>query len=798
MNKSIHLPLFLVSAALLSLEIVLMRILKVEGFGNFTYGAIALALTGFGASGTIICMVREKIRGREETVFFWSLICFVLLLGAGFFLSSKVRFDPLVIVWDRSQFPRLILRYLFYTLPFTAGSASVICGFLMMKSGRAYFLNLTGSSLGIAVVIVFLYILKPERILLVPLFLGCAGLTLYTVLERKRHISAVIGAGAVGCILLLLGDIKVLPYKGEQLALNLPDSRIIYSWIGPYGSLDVVESGKLRIAGGLSYRFEGSLPKQNAIFIDGDLLSAMDMIENRRLPDYLRFQVQSAAYILQNSPRVLIAGLGGGTPVERAFANGAEAVVVCEENPKLPTVMTRVFSRFNDGFFTDTSTSIRKTDARSLLVSGTDRFDIIDIPVIATSFGTVGGIYSPDTNYLLTIDGYSDYLNAITGHGVITATLPLKQPPRNLLKLTAVANAALLREGVDAATRIVVLRSWQFGTVLTKKTPFTDFEINTLKAFCNDMSFDLVYYPGIHPIEANRFNIVENAAYYTAVNRIIAGEDFEKNYLFNIDPPTDNRPYFSYFFRPGRIPHLFRTTGKKWLFVVEGGYIVLFATFIATVVIAAVLILLPPAILRFKIDARNSKTLLYFSLIAIGYMFVEVLLMQKFAKFIVNPLYSNSTIIAALLVFSGIGSFFSDRVDETRKRKTVLRITVFISVYFLSALLFGDRFFLLLIGTSLALKLAAAVALTAPAGFFMGFYFPAGLSSIRQDSAYSLAWAWSVNGFFSVLSSTGVVLVASNTGFLITGVIAICCYWLAVLFYPVRTTGGQSFFSKIL
>jgi len=799
MKKTAYpLPLFLVSSALLSLEISLMRVLKVEGFGNFTYGAIALALTGFGTSGTLISLFRERVVNREWELFFGATCGFIFFLGAGFFLSSKVVFDPLVIVWDRSQIIRLVLRYIFYALPFTAGSAAVICAFLVMKSGRAYFFNLTGSSFGIAVTILSMYVLRPDRILAVSLCLGIFSLIMYMVQKPGELgqapallLTVAFGSVAAGCIFFFAGEIKILPYKGEQLALNLPDARVVHSRVSPYGSLDVVESKKLRIAPGLSYLFNNRLPEQHGLFIDGDLLSAIDRIQPDRLPDYLRYQVQSAAYILHKNPRVLIAGLGGGIPVERAFVNGAANITVCEENPFLQDILTRDFSGFNNSFFNRERVNFNNTDVRSFIKTGKSQFDIIDIPVAAGSLQTVGGIYSADTNYLLTVEAFCDYLGGIGKDGLVAASLPLKQPPRNLLKLTATAKEALSREHLDVTENLVVLRSWQFGTVLVKKVPFSDPEIRKIKSFCSRMAFDLVFYPGIKPEEANRFNIVQDAAYYKNILRILKpGPPFFTNYLFNIRPPTDNRPYFSYFFRPGKIPYLFKTTGKKWLFVAEGGYIVLFATFVATVIIAGVFIMLPPVIIRHKTEAGRSKVVLYFSLIAVGYMFIEILLMQKFAKFIANPLYSNSTIIAALLVFSGAGSYFSDRLKDNKRQKALLCITAFITAYFLCILFFGDRFFLLIVRASMVLKLGMAVLLTLPAGFFMGFYFPAGLSVLRGGPAYTLPWAWSVNGFFSVVSSAGVVLAASNAGFFITGVSAVSCYWFAVLlFFPCQMKG---------
>ena len=98
-RRPYHLALFFISAALLSFEISLMRMLRVEGFGNFTYGAIALALTGFGASGTILSLFRNRISGWEHHLSFWSPVLFCLFLGFGFWCSALVKFDALRILW---------------------------------------------------------------------------------------------------------------------------------------------------------------------------------------------------------------------------------------------------------------------------------------------------------------------------------------------------------------------------------------------------------------------------------------------------------------------------------------------------------------------------------------------------------------------------------------------------------------------------------------------------------------------------------------------------------------------------
>jgi len=252
--------------------------------------------------------------------------------------------------------------------------------------------------------------------------------------------------------------------------------------------------------------------------------------------------------------------------------------------------------------------------------------------------------------------------------------------------------------------------------------------------------------------------------------------------VFNIAPATDNRPYFSYFFRIGKLHHLFRETGKQWLFVVEGGYIVLFATFITTLLLAALFILLPPVCLHWKVTGIRTEVLMYFSMIALAFMFIEILLMQKFRRYIANPLYSSSLIIATLLICTGIASFFSDRIKR-RKRSLTLALAA-LTVYFAILLIMFESLFPHLMRGPRILELILPILSTAPLGLLMGLFFPLGMSGLKETDAGALPWAWSINGFFSVIASSGAVLLASNAGLLVTAVIAMICYWVGLFFFP--------------
>ena len=59
-----------VSAGLLGFEISLMRVLLVASWHHFAFLVIGVALLGFGASGTVLCICREWLLKRGEAALF--------------------------------------------------------------------------------------------------------------------------------------------------------------------------------------------------------------------------------------------------------------------------------------------------------------------------------------------------------------------------------------------------------------------------------------------------------------------------------------------------------------------------------------------------------------------------------------------------------------------------------------------------------------------------------------------------------------------------------------------------------
>ena len=96
------------------------------------------------------------------------------------------------------------------------------------------------------------------------------------------------------------------------------------------------------------------------------------------------------------------------------------------------------------------------------------------------------------------------------------------------------------------------------------------------------------------------------------------------------------------------------------------------------------------------------------------------------------------------------------------------------------------------IGLELPLRVLISVAVIVPVGLALGAFMPIGLTRVARVSALSgeyVAWAWAVNGFFSVISSVLSTILAMIVGFNAILLMGLCCYVVAVAAMSrIRTT----------
>ena len=171
-------------------------------------------------------------------------------------------------------------------------------------------------------------------------------------------------------------------------------------------------------------------------------------------------------------------------------------------------------------------------------------------------------------------------------------------------------------------------------------------------------------------------------------------------------------------------------------------------------------------------------TLGYVAFIGVGFMFIEVALVQKLALFLGHPAYSLTVTLFSILVFSGLGSLIVDRVagPSVRFVTRCLIGVVLISIFYAGGL---QPLLERLQVPSLVGRATIAAALLAPGSMLIGMPFPSMVRRLGKDRRSLISWTWAVNGFASVIASIVAVMISMKWGFASTLLAGSLCYLLA-------------------
>jgi hypothetical protein len=191
-------------------------------------------------------------------------------------------------------------------------------------------------------------------------------------------------------------------------------------------------------------------------------------------------------------------------------------------------------------------------------------------------------------------------------------------------------------------------------------------------------------------------------------------------------------------------------------------------------------LLLPLALARdaWREMPYKASTAVYFAAIGLGFMFLEVCLIQRFTLFLGYPTYSLSVTLFALLVASGLGSWLGGRARARRDRALALLLAGLAALGVSYATWLGSVF-TAFAGSPTAVRAGVAALLLLPLGLCLGAFLPLGLRTVAglggRPREY-VAWSWAVNGFFSVVSSVLATVLSMTLGFRLLMLVAILVY----------------------
>ena len=113
-----YISVALLSALSLAYEILLMRLFSIIQWHHFAYMVIALALLGYGVSGTFIAIGQQQLLPRFRGIYITCLLLFGLSSVLCFVAAQSIPFNGEEILWDGRQTLYLSGIFLLLTMPF--------------------------------------------------------------------------------------------------------------------------------------------------------------------------------------------------------------------------------------------------------------------------------------------------------------------------------------------------------------------------------------------------------------------------------------------------------------------------------------------------------------------------------------------------------------------------------------------------------------------------------------------------------------------------------------------------------
>jgi hypothetical protein len=753
---------FAASFAALYLEVALIKLVSLKFYSMFAYAILGTALLGYGAAGSLLAVWGSGAPAQALRRFGYWLIAFSVAVVPAFLAINFIEMPvQQIFVWR--GLPFLLGLYALLTLPFLLVGLGVCIAFSTFahEANRIYFADLLGAGAGSAL-----------AILTVP-WLG--GLPLVATAGVVAGVGAVLAARAAGSSLkpgLLITalnlalvvafttfwpvEVTVAPDKHGPIlsrAAKPGGLNTTFSRWSPFGRLDVTEPFATfppLFGGDISPTFKDLKIEQRMVTLDAAAPGFLYRVDGSvGEMAFLSGTSQSVAYRLRPHPRVLTIGVGGATDVLIALHHEASQVVAVELNPVTITTVRDVYGDYLGNVLADPRVSVVVAEGRHFVARDREQYDIVQLSGVDTGAALgAAGLGTMPESYLYTIEAMHDFLRRLAPGGVLSITRDLNWDWA--LRLTNTARAALVDEGLDPATRIAVLKGigWGWATILVKREPFSNAELAAIQEFADSYQFPVLYKPGAP---------VENAFGRTIRDGTPAGG------LMDLRPSTDDWPFF---FLSFRWDHLLKTLSRTRNPFVNPIAFLLMSLFGLTLM-AVVLIGWPLWRLRAGWRATTHKAAVagYFAALGAGFMLVEVALIQRFTVFLGDPTLAVATVLGALLVSSGIGSYAARGWSANGRQVIPLAMGwIMLALFFFASPLLRGMLWGLLAMPS-PVRIGISVVLIGAVGLAMGMPFPLGLTRIADRAASFVPWAWGINAMLSVVASLSSYLLGMILGY---------------------------------
>lgn len=756
---------FLIALATLMLEVLLTRLTSVIAWYHLAFFVISLAMLGMTAGAVVVFVRPERYLDADVGKrIAGSALGFAIAIPIAVTVALSLPLEP---VTDVMTFSALLLIGSVLAVPFVMGGVALTLALTRsgLPTGIVYGVDLIGAALGCALVVPVLRVIDAPSAAVLSGAIAALAAVCFASAEGLSARRAWITSFALLFVVFLNtrsepGFIRPAWVKGLR---DVPALFAFSRW-NTYSRVTVrhtAEGPPMFWARGRNAPPEINAPiKQRYIEIDGG--AGTVIAENGRSPQahsYLSWDVSAAAHVLRPVGPAAVIGVGGGRDILEAARVGHQPVVGVEINDLIVGLHRDVMRDFS-GIADLPNVQLVTDEARSFMARDTRHYTVITMSLIDTWASTGAGAYSLTENGLYTVEAWQTFLRRLTDDGIFTVSRwYVVDSPGETARMLGLAMETLWSLGVQEPRKnIIMFQADMVATLLVSRSAFTPADIDLAQQIAVFKGFNILLSPRkdpVHPLLRKLVKQPSRAAMHA----------FASSQTLDLTPPTDQRPFFFNMLKPFAwfVPDReLKATDLVFLGNLSATQTLMYATLVSLILSIATLIM--P--MKRRVDDLRAlprgdvlAALFYFALIGLGFMLVEIGILSRLSVFLGHPTLALSVLLSGIIMFTGVGSMLSGRIDVTSKRWAVIypwltAAGVLITAFAMEPVMAS------LVAAPAATRIGASVLLLVPPALGMGLCFPLGLRlTERMERARSRQaprlgpWLWGINGAFSVCAS---------------------------------------------
>lgn len=744
-----HLLIGLISFSLIGLELIWTRIFSAEFYYTFSFLILSLAILGLSMGGLSLRLFR-KINIEKSISIILSIAALFAIIGP--VLLFKLNIDFSILYSSEFTVLKFVSAILILSAPFFFGG--MVLAFLFktnhQEMPRLYMADMVGAGISIIFSIFLMNIFgTPSATFLI-------SIPLITAAFLSKGNKLVIVVPTIILIILLINSSSLLRIERPERAPVIYEhwdafSKIkMYEYSPEYRGINIDNLANTPVIG-----FDGN--------INDTILSGWD-IDVKNLIN--RF----------DSCTFLSLGAGGGADVLQALGYGAKEIHAVEVNPHINKMLTEgnisayirpdsiskedfnpvTCNNFIGNMYKHERVNVVTEDARTYIKQFENKFDVI-YSLSSNSWAAMGsGAFAFAENYIFTVEAFEDYWKALTPKGFLSMEHQMYMP-----RIVSCVKEALINMDVENPEKhfaVYDIPKMRRKLILLSKQELTEDIIKNAygKLETGNYNDKFILYP------TNKSNYISEII----TKGYKALEDSSK---INIEPATDDKPFIA---QLGLWKNFNIKKLEKTSVLYDFSGFPMTKTLILSILIIILILFIPLILIPYKYSMQklSGKAWLYFFMLGLGYISIEVILIQKFILFIGASFYGIATIMFTMLLVSGIGSSYAKRFSNK---------TVFIGIFAGLALIIILSSFAVNYLYNLPAFARAVISglIVAPAAFFMGMPFPKGAIKVKG----LIDWGFAVNGVASVMGSVLVMFIVFEYGFNLTLILFSISYLLAFI-----------------